>query len=298
MALSLAEEKVLVIMGPTASGKSRLSVELATRFSSEIINCDKMQVYKGLDITTNKIPFEEQLGIPHHLLGNIDSATHGDMSPMQYRYMASSLISQITARGNLPIIVGGSTSFIYALLAKHYNPDLDIFSGSSQMCSKLRYKCCLLWTDVSLPVLNQYISNRLEDMLDAGMLDELAEFHQSEMAKLEPNTGVAKSIGVPEFEEYFRTYGCTKKSAVWEWDHMQRGLYKDAVKAVQENTCMLAKTQVEKIKCLQAGGWKIKRLDATKSFMALLEGSDSWWESWETQVLEPSLNSVKNFLKS
>ncbi|GMP88591.1 hypothetical protein CsSME_00040519 [Camellia sinensis var. sinensis] len=63
--------KVVVIMGATGSGKSRLAIDLALHFPLEIINADSMQVYQGLDVLTNKVPLQDQKGVPHHLLGTI-----------------------------------------------------------------------------------------------------------------------------------------------------------------------------------------------------------------------------------
>ena len=65
-------DKVVVVLGATGTGKSRLAIDLATRFGAEVINSDKIQVYKGLDIVTNKVSNEECHGVPHHSLGIID----------------------------------------------------------------------------------------------------------------------------------------------------------------------------------------------------------------------------------
>ncbi|KAK2994411.1 hypothetical protein RJ640_009638, partial [Escallonia rubra] len=66
-----SKPKVLVIMGATGAGKSRLAVDLASYFPIEIINADSMQVYQGLDVLTNKVPLHDRKGVPHHLLGTI-----------------------------------------------------------------------------------------------------------------------------------------------------------------------------------------------------------------------------------
>ncbi|XP_021899094.1 tRNA dimethylallyltransferase 2-like [Carica papaya] len=66
-----AKPKVVVIMGPTGSGKSKLAIDLASHFPIEIINSDSMQVYRGLDVLTNKVPLHEQKGVKHHLLGTV-----------------------------------------------------------------------------------------------------------------------------------------------------------------------------------------------------------------------------------
>ncbi|KAL7588255.1 hypothetical protein Lser_V15G35970 [Lactuca serriola] len=68
---SNAKPKVVVIMGATGSGKSRLAINLTSQFPIEIINADSMQVYEGLHVLTNKVPLDDQKGVPHHLLGTI-----------------------------------------------------------------------------------------------------------------------------------------------------------------------------------------------------------------------------------
>ncbi|KAE8722882.1 Adenylate isopentenyltransferase 3 [Hibiscus syriacus] len=81
------KDKVVILLGATGTGKSRLSIDLATRFPAEIINSDKIQVHAGLDIATNKIPEEERCGIPHHLLGVIHP--HADFTATDFVDMAS-----------------------------------------------------------------------------------------------------------------------------------------------------------------------------------------------------------------
>ncbi|KAL0408869.1 UNVERIFIED_CONTAM: Adenylate isopentenyltransferase 1, chloroplastic [Sesamum radiatum] len=105
-------KKIVVILGPTGCGKSKLSVDLASRFfpSSEIINSDKIQVYRGLDITTNKIPLPDRKNVPHHLLGEFDSSeSHPEFTPSDFRSSASLTISQILSRRKIPFIVGAPT---------------------------------------------------------------------------------------------------------------------------------------------------------------------------------------------
>ncbi|XP_021753716.1 adenylate isopentenyltransferase-like [Chenopodium quinoa] len=280
------DQKLLVIMGPTGSGKSGLSIKLGTYFPSEIINSDKIQLYKGLDITTNKIPLIDRLNIPHHLLGEIDPKLQPELTPLQYRARASSIISSITSRRKLPLLVGGSNSLIHALLS--VNPDSDPFSGSDPdpVSSELRYKCCFLWIDVSLPVLNEYLIKRVDDMLDSGMVNELADFYESEVDELAPNIGLTKAIGVPEFERYFK---CD--------DQVRRGVYDEAVKNIKDNTCQLAKIQMEKIQRLRNSWWGLHRIDGTDTFRAVLDGSKNWSDIWEKQVVYPSIKIVKNFLE-
>lgn len=93
-------------------------MELATRFNGEIINCDAMQMYKGLPIITNKIPLNEQDGIPHHLLGFID-VKEKPWSVQHFVKQSSRIIDEIRARGKLPILVGGTIYYTFSLLFEH-----------------------------------------------------------------------------------------------------------------------------------------------------------------------------------
>ncbi|GAB4843465.1 Adenylate isopentenyltransferase 5, chloroplastic, partial [Ancistrocladus abbreviatus] len=88
--------KVVLVMGATGTGKSRLSINLATHFSAEIINSDKIQVYRGLNIVTNKVTADECHGIPHHLSGIVDP--NADFTATDFRYHASRAIKSILER--------------------------------------------------------------------------------------------------------------------------------------------------------------------------------------------------------
>ena len=107
-------EKVLVIVGPTAVGKTALSVDLAANWQGEIINGDSMQVYKKLDIGTAKATKEEQRDIPHHLIDILDPIA--DYTVSDFQKAARKKITEITQRGHLPIVVGGTGLYIQALL--------------------------------------------------------------------------------------------------------------------------------------------------------------------------------------
>lgn len=106
--------EVVAIVGPTASGKTALSIELAKQYNGEIINGDSMQVYKGLDIGTAKITEEEMEGVPHHLLSFLEPTD--SFSVADYQKYVREKIMEIQARGKLPIIVGGSGLYVQAVL--------------------------------------------------------------------------------------------------------------------------------------------------------------------------------------
>lgn len=294
-------DKVVVIMGATGSGKSQLSIDLATLFPCEIINSDKMQVYSGLDITTNKIPPEDRLGIPHHLIGSVDPEA-GEFTPSDFRALGQSVIDDIISRQNLPLIAGGSNSFIYALLTERFNPGIDVFGGSGSVNHELRFNCCFLWVDVSFPFLDEYLRKRVDEMLDSGMFEELVQYYDPRRVEPSTRTGLRKAIGVAEFERCFRRHPPRRRDT-WEGlDPLKRAAYEEAVREIKDNTCQLAKRQIGKILRLRDGGWELRRLDATEAFREAMAAPGpgkgwKWAEIWETQVLGPGAKIVKRFLE-
>ncbi|PYI10874.1 tRNA isopentenyltransferase, partial [Aspergillus sclerotiicarbonarius CBS 121057] len=108
---------LIAVVGATGTGKSKLAVDLASRFNGEIINGDAMQMYRGLPIITNQIPVEERNGIPHHLI----SCVQLDEQPWwvgKFRNESLRLIEDIHARGKVPILVGGTHYYTQAVLFK------------------------------------------------------------------------------------------------------------------------------------------------------------------------------------
>ncbi|MDM5226123.1 tRNA (adenosine(37)-N6)-dimethylallyltransferase MiaA [Cytobacillus sp. NJ13] len=110
----IEKEKLAVLIGPTAVGKTKLSILLAKRFNAEIISGDSMQIYKSMDIGTAKIKEEEMEGIPHHL---IDIKNPEDpFSAAEFQELVRSKITEITSRGKLPMIVGGTGLYIQSVI--------------------------------------------------------------------------------------------------------------------------------------------------------------------------------------
>src|SRR3989338_9012991 len=105
----MAQQKILVIVGPTASGKSGLAVRLARKFNGEIISADSRQVYRGLDLGSGKLTIAERSNIPHHLLDV--ASPRRTFTVAQYQKLAERKIAEILRRGKLPIIVGGSAFY-------------------------------------------------------------------------------------------------------------------------------------------------------------------------------------------
>lgn len=111
---SVKKKKIIIIVGPTAVGKTSLSLSLAKAVNGEIISGDSMQIYRNLTIGTAKVSKEEQQEIPHYLIDEVDVATSYAVSDFQKR--ARVLIEEISARGKVPIIVGGTGLYIESLL--------------------------------------------------------------------------------------------------------------------------------------------------------------------------------------
>lgn len=108
------DKKIIVILGPTASGKSDLAVRIAKKFRGEIISADSRQVYKGMDIGTGKITKKEMCGIPHHLLDV--ASPKRKFTVTQYRKLALLAINKIFKNGKIPIICGGTGFYIQAVI--------------------------------------------------------------------------------------------------------------------------------------------------------------------------------------
>lgn len=107
---------IVVVLGSTASGKSKLAIDLAKQVEGEVISADSMQVYEGLDILTNKATAEEMEGIPHHMISVVDRREKFDV--VKFRNMALPLVEDLLVRGKVPLIVGGTNYYIESLLWK------------------------------------------------------------------------------------------------------------------------------------------------------------------------------------
>ncbi|MEX0924411.1 MAG: tRNA (adenosine(37)-N6)-dimethylallyltransferase MiaA [Candidatus Paceibacterota bacterium] len=108
------KQKLLVILGPTATGKSDLAVELARAFDGEVVSADSRQIYRGLDIGTGKITREEMKGVPHYLLDIAEPDEQ--ITVTEYKKIAQDTIASIHSRDKLPILVGGTGFYIQAVV--------------------------------------------------------------------------------------------------------------------------------------------------------------------------------------
>ncbi|KAJ8766430.1 hypothetical protein K2173_022489 [Erythroxylum novogranatense] len=211
------KDKVVFVVRPTDTWKSRLSIELATRYAAEVVNCDKMQVCKGLDVVTNKVTPEECRGVAHQ--------TNTEFTSDDFKHLASMVVKSIAKRDRLPIIAGGSNSYIE-----------DLVNDDDHREFRLRCECCFLWVDVSLPVLHSFVSERVNRMIDKGLVEEVKNMLDPDYSR-----GIRRAIGVPELDQYLRYEVGSYTNA-----RTRAKLLDSAISKIKENTCILVCRQLHK----------------------------------------------------
>lgn len=230
---------IVVIVGPTGVGKTKMSVELAKRINAEIINGDSMQVYKGLDIATAKVKNDEKQNIPHHLF---------DIVPLDYDYTVYDyqkdcrrMIEEINSKGKNIIIVGGTGLYIKAALYNYnFKEETDSFDFSNYSNEELMNKIIelggndfihinnrqrlereltkiynhsesngkkdeplydfkIIGLSTDRDVLYKKIDERVDKMLKEGLLQEVKELYDANVRSKAINTG----IGYKELYQYY-----------------------------------------------------------------------------------------------
>ena len=227
--------KVIVITGPTAVGKTKLSIELAKRYNGEIINADAVQVYKGLDIGSAKVTEEEKEDIPHHLfdIKEVDE----EYTIYHYQKDCRKLIKEVQGRGKTPILVGGTGLYIKAALYDYklteeketntydnltdeelYNKllevDKDIVidknnrrrlirennkSINTNTTNKLLYDAIFIGLTTDRRILYDKINTRVDIMIKDGLLNEVKAFYDKNV-RTKP---LLNAIGYREIYSYF-----------------------------------------------------------------------------------------------
>ncbi|XP_041822913.1 tRNA dimethylallyltransferase isoform X2 [Melanotaenia boesemani] len=270
---------LVVILGATGTGKSKLAIEIGKRLQGEIISADSMQVYQGLDIITNKVTAEERAQCRHHMISFVDPLV-SSYTVVDFRNKALALIDDMHSRNKLPIVVGGTNYYIESLLWKvlldteesedsgdvgdgaphrkleleklgaavlherlakvdpkmaamlHPNDkrkiarSLQIYQetgiphshwleeqrgqeGGDGLGGPLRYPDpCIFWLHSDLEALDKRLDGRVDEMLSAGLIEELRDFHvRYNQQKVQDNSqdyqhGIFQSIGFKEFHDY------------------------------------------------------------------------------------------------
>lgn len=183
---------VIIILGPTAVGKSALAVSLAKSLDGEIISADATQVYKGLDIGSAKISKQEMCGIKHHLIDILNFTNN--FNAFMFVNLAKKLIDDIISRGKTPIIVGGTNLYISALVNDYTFDKAGKFEEVYKNKFTLKYHLFALNFN-DRQKLYQRINLRVENMLKNGLVDEVKALKQQ---GLNLNHQAGKGIGYRE----------------------------------------------------------------------------------------------------
>lgn len=197
--------KLLVIVGPTASGKSALAIELAERLGGEIICADSRTVYKALDIGTAKPTAQEQKLVPHHLLDIVEP--NQSFTAADFKQLAERAIDDIKSRNKLPILVGGSGLYIDALLfrysfaqtgalrdranPRHVARSVPLEKGG------LREDAVIFGLDISRNILKERITRRVDTMMQQGFIEEVKK-----LMSTYPNSKALSAPGYKAFTEH------------------------------------------------------------------------------------------------
>ncbi|HJG33743.1 MAG TPA: tRNA (adenosine(37)-N6)-dimethylallyltransferase MiaA [Jeotgalicoccus aerolatus] len=242
----MQKSKLLILVGPTAIGKTALSIKIAKEFNAEIISGDSMQVYKGMDIGTGKITAEEMDGVPHHLIDILNPDETFSVSDFQNQVKA--LVKDIESRNKRVLIAGGTGHYIKALIDGYQfndedqedierlthefekysqeelyskllkiQPDTDIHPNNKKRIvrqlvkeklditekkaytQKKEYDTFLVGLSADRSVIYDRINQRVAEMFDSGLLEEVAALQKEGLSKT-----AAQAIGYKEFLPYFK----------------------------------------------------------------------------------------------
>ena len=235
--------KIIVIVGPTCTGKTKLSIELAKKYNGEIINADSTQIYKDNDIATAKVSLEEMEGIEHHLLSIKELSEN--YTVFDYQRDARNCINKIIDKGKIPILVGGTGLYIKSVLYDYkfdlennkketydqYNNEelykkllsidpkteihpnnrkrveraLDYYFAnnkpisSKEKTNKILYDAIIIGLTIDRNILYEKINERVDKMLESGLLDEAHRIYESGIR----TKAVLTPIGYKELFPYF-----------------------------------------------------------------------------------------------
>jgi tRNA dimethylallyltransferase len=185
------KQKIIVVLGPTAAGKSDLAVQIAKDFDGEIISADSRQIYKGLDIASNKISKNEMQDVPHHLLDIVNPDQ--DYSLYNWQQGAFEAIKKILTKNKIPIIAGGTGLYICSVIQ---NYDMHPDKPSLRECP---YDFVVLGIDPEREKLYTKINKRVDKMLDDGSIDEVKKIYKKYTNKKLP---ALTGIGYKQIIEY------------------------------------------------------------------------------------------------
>ncbi len=245
---------VICIVGPTASGKTGLSVDLAKRVNGEIISADSMQIYKGLNIGTAKITDDEAQGIPHHLIDICDPIQK--FSVADFKQMCYDKIYDIISRGKTPIVVGGTGLYISAIVN-------DMQFDEQEIDEKYRNYLYNLAKDKS----NEYVYNMLKEI----DIEEAQKIHPNNIKRviraleIAKNSDKIKSLHIDEEKSRIEQNNAKYNFKIYAIDYDREKLYERINKRVDmmiqdgllnEATIVYNMKLPDDSTCMQAIGYK------------------------------------------
>lgn len=226
--------KIIVVLGPTASGKSDLALKLAKKFNGEVISADSRQVYKGLDIGTGKITTKEMQGVPHHLL-DVDNPRKV-YTVARWQKEAGEKIKEIISRGKLPIICGGTGFYIDSIVKGIVLPEVP-------PNKKLR------------SVLMQKSLRELCQMLKKLDSERLKNIDSQNKVRLIRAIEIAKSLGkVPKIISHEKRYEFLQIGLMINDNRLRRRIHERILKRMR-------KGMVNEVKNLHKDGLSWKRMN-------------------------------------
>lgn len=224
------KQKIIVVLGPTAAGKSALAVKIAKNFNGEIISADSRQIYKGLNIASNKITKQEKQGVPHYMLDIVKA--NEEYNLYNWQKDAFKIIDKILAKNKLPIIAGGTGLYISSILQ---NYDLNPKEPKLRDCP---YDFLVFGLSPDRAKLYQKINKRVEKMISDGSIAESKRLY-----KKYPNKKLValNGIGYKEIIEYL-----DGKISL-----------ENAIEKIKQNTRHYAKRQMTWFRRMEKQGIKI-----------------------------------------
>ncbi|OGW79834.1 MAG: tRNA (adenosine(37)-N6)-dimethylallyltransferase MiaA [Omnitrophica bacterium RIFCSPLOWO2_12_FULL_44_17] len=259
-------DQILFIIGPTASGKSEIGLELARRTCAEIISCDSMQIYKGMDIGTAKPSPEEQKEVPHHLIDII--SPQESFSVYEYRELALKAIQKIRGKGKLPLFVGGSGLYIRAVV-----DGLDPLPGR---VNEVREKLGKIEKEKGL----------------IALYEKLQQVNPKRAKELHPNDKkrIIRALEIWELSEESGMYGKEKRKADFSGQFHMYGVMRDREELYQRVEQrvdeMMASGWLREVECLKKGGFSETAREAI-GYKELLE------HIAEKKTLEETVAEIK-----
>ena len=194
------KEKVVVVLGATATGKSALAVQLAEIFDTEIISADSMSVYKDFNIGTAKPSAVERGKVKHHLIDILEADEK--FSVAEFVRRVSPIVTALNRAGKIPIIAGGTGLYIQALIEGYE------FGNGVKSCEKffastgeLKYNCAVIGLTLNRKDLYARIDERTDKMFAAGLVDEVKKLLESGVNE---NSQAMLGIGYREVVEYLQ----------------------------------------------------------------------------------------------